>query len=194
MRQPYAAISVVLAAICILAGCQKKNDESTRLRNEILTEVRSAEKMVFASMSITKTAKMEDEQWYKPGKRIAVYSYDSYLRAYIDLSVLAADDFAFDDAARTVHVTLPAVQTEVTGRDMEMRKEYDNIGFLRDSLDSKERAAIKESANASFRKEVEQNPAFRKQLKETAERKARAYFEALFSSYGYTASVTFKNS
>lgn len=148
--------------------------------------------MVFASMAVTKTAKMESSKWYTVGKRVAVYSYDSYLDAYIDLSSLQPDDLVFDDTNRSVSITLPPVKVEVTGRDMALRKEYDDIGLLRDSLDSKERAAIKEQANASFRKEVENNASFRRQLTESAERKARDFFESLFASQGYTATVTFK--
>ena len=73
-----------------------------------------------------------------------------------------------------------------------MRREYENIGLLRSDLDSRERAEIKEKANASFRKEVEENPEFRRQLTETARRKARRYFETLFEANGYTAVIDFK--
>ena len=125
--------------------------------------------------------------------RIAVYSYDSYMRAYIDLSALQMDDLIFDEDAKTVKVTLPSVMTEITGRDMEMRKEYENIGIMRSDLDSKERAEIKEKANASFKAEIEENPMFRQQLIASAERKARKYFEAIFEANGYTPSIDFKS-
>lgn len=116
------------------------------------------------------------------------------MRAYVDLSALQMDDLVFDEDAKTVKVTLPPVMTEITGRDMEMRKEYENIGLLRAELDSKERAEMKEKANASFKAEVEDNPAFRQLLTETAKRKARKYFETLFEANGYTASIDFKPS
>lgn len=77
---------------------------------------------------------------------------------------------------------------------MEMRKEYENIGMLRSDLDSKERAEIKELANASFKTEIEENPMFKQQLTEAAKRKARKYFETIFESNGYTASIDFKSS
>ena len=114
------------------------------------------------------------------------------MRAYIDLSAMQMDDMVYDEDTKTVRVTLPPVRTEIAGRDMEMRKEYENIGPLRSNLDSKERAEIKEKANASFKKEVEDNPEFRRQLIDAAERKARKYFETLFEANGYTASVDFK--
>ena len=184
----------ILALTALLSACKKEKEDAdpARIRTEILQQLRSADKMVFASMSITKTAKLEDSEWYKIGKRIAVYSYDSHMNAFIDLSELSPDDISFNEADSTVRVTLPPVRTEVTGRDMEMTKEYENIGPLRSEIDSKERAAMKEQANSSFRSEIEDNPRFRAKLKETAERKARGYFETLFKDNGFTAIIDFK--
>lgn len=169
-----------------LASCAKSSEK------ELYEEIKSTDKMVFATMSITKMAKMESSDWYTIGKRIAVYSYDSYMRAYIDLSELQPGDIKVNDKDMTVSVTLPPVITEVTGRDMEMNREYENIGMLRSDLDSKERAEIKEKANASFKAEVEDNPAFKQHLIDAAQRKARKYFETLFEANGYTASIDFK--
>ncbi len=185
------ALFRLLAATCLVfASCAKSDGSDIRLYQEL----KSADKMVFASMAITKTAKTESSDWYKVGKRIAVYSYDTYMRAYIDLSALQIDDLVFDDAARTVKVTLPPVETEIVGRDMELRKEYENIGIMRSNPDSKERAEIKEAANASFKAEIEENPVFKTQLTEAARHKARKYFETLFEANGYTASIDFKPS
>lgn len=177
--------------LLMLGACSKTEQPD---HTGIYQEIKSGDKMVFASMAITKTARMESSDWYTIGKRIAVYSYDSYMRAYVDLSAMQMDDIVFDEDGKTVRVTLPPVRTEIAGRDMEMRKEYENIGPLRSNLDSKERAEIKEKANASFKKEVEDNPEFRRQLIAAAERKARKYFETLFEANGYTASVDFKPS
>lgn len=171
----------------LLVGCSETDNTG------LYQEIKSVDKMVFATMAITKTAKMESSGWYTVGKRIAVYSYDSYMRAYIDLSALQMDDLVFDEKNKTVKVTLPPVITEITGRDMDMRKEYENIGMLRQDLDSKERAEIKEVANRSFKEEVEDNPMFKEQLTEAAKRKARKYFEAIFEANGYTASIDFKS-
>ncbi len=178
----------------VICGCAKPDPKPDPriLQTQLYQELKSVDKLAFASMSITKTAKLEDSEWYKVGKRIAVYSYDSHMRAYVDLSELRPEDVVFDDETKTVTLTLPPIKTEVTGRDMEMRKEYENIGLLRSEIDSKERAAMKEQANTSFRKEIEENPEFRNRLRETAERKARSYFETLFAENGYTATVNFK--
>lgn len=186
--------------ILIFSSCDKIYDKFKRdsdrvnVSKELYQEIKSADKMVFASMAITKTAKLQSEDWYKLGKRIAVYSYDSYMRAYIDLSELKMEDIVFNDEERTVTVNLPPIITEITGRDMELHKEYENIGLLRSEIDSKERALIKEMANSSFKKEVEGNATFRKQLTDEAKRKARNYFAAIFDAYGYTANIYFNPS
>lgn len=182
-----------------LLSCSSKVDN-----RELYQEIKSVDKLVLSSMSITKTGKFDptgtgqlaltDVERFKIGKRIAVYSYDSYMRAYIDLSALQLEDMKFDDNAKTVKVVLPPIVTEVVGRDMDMRKVYDNIGLWRSELDSKERAQVKEAINASFKKEVAENPSFREHLTEAAKRKARKYFENIFEANGYTASIDFKPS
>lgn len=106
--------------------------------------------------------------------------------------MLQPEDIVFNDDDMTVKVTLPPVQTEISGRDMQMRKEYENIGLLRSELDSKERAEMKEKTNSSFKREIENDPVFKKQLIESAKRKATKYFENIFMNSGYTANITFK--
>lgn len=185
---------LAIIAVTMMTSCSKeerKNDEIPASM-KLYQELRSVDRMTFASMSITKSVKMESDAWYKVGKRIAVYSYDSHMQAYIDMSELQESDLVFDDKQHTVRITLPAVKTEVSGRDMTMCKEYENIGFFRSDLSSKERAEMKERANRSFVKEVEQNPQFRQRLTDEAQRKARKYFEALCDSAGYMATIDFK--
>lgn len=194
----YCMLAVAAMAIPVVVSCgndrsgENSGDDKIPASVELYQELKSVDKMVFASMSITKSVKMESDAWYKIGKRIAVYSYDSYMRAYIDMSALQESDMVFDEKNHTVSITLPPVVTEVTGRDMTMRKEYENIGIFRSELDSKERAEMKEKANESFVKEVKDNPQFKQRLTQEAQRKARKYFEALCESAGYVASINFK--
>lgn len=185
---------LAIIAVTMMTSCSKeerKNDEIPASM-KLYQELRSVDRMTFASMSITKSVKMESDAWYKVGKRIAVYSYDSHMQAYIDMSELQESDLVFDDKKHTVSITLPRVKTEVSGRDMTMRKEYENIGIFRSDLSSKERAEMKERANRSFVKEVEQNPQLRQRLTDEAQRKARKYFETLCDSAGYMATIDFK--
>lgn len=179
----------MILCMVVFGGC--KNQDNNHI--ELYQEIKSADKMIFASMSVTKTAKTERSDWYKIGKRIAVYSYDTYLHAYIDLSSLQFEDIIFDDKAKTVSVTLPPVEVEIAGRDMEMKRVYENISPFRSEVDAKERAEIKERANKSFLKEVNRNPMFRQKLTEAAERKARKYFQTIFETNGYTPHIIFRN-
>lgn len=176
----------MLVFILMLVACTKTD------HTELYQEIKSVDKMVFASMSISKTAKM-DKTLPVFGKRIAVYSYDSYMRAYIDMSRLQPDDLRFDESNKNVRVILPPVQTEVTGRDMNMRKVYENVGILRGIPDAKERAEIKEKANASFKDEIEDNPRFKQRLTETARRKATIFFQQFFEAHGYTPQIEFSS-
>ncbi len=148
--------------------------------------------MVFAKMAITKTVFNNQDNVF--GKRYVAYSYDTYARAYIDLSSLQTDDLVFDDNAKTVKVMLPAVVAELIGRDVEMREEYNNITGIRWQLEEKEIAKLKEDGNKSVKKEWEENPMFKEHLIEAAQRKARKYFESIFEANGYVASIDFKSS
>lgn len=187
-------IALVMMVIVFGAmGCGKQQEELPVDHTKLIEVVRSGDKMVFSQMSVKKTMKSERKAWYKVGKRIAVYSYDTYLRAYIDMTEIGADDIVFDDRAKTVSVKLPKVKTELDGREMELHKEYENIGLLRSHLDSKERAEMKEQANADLLRELDEDPVFMRKLRDTAERKAREYFQDLFAANGYTATITFGN-
>lgn len=184
---PKRKILLLATAIMLCLSCTRQEDH-----RELYQELKSADKMIFASMSITKTATIDKSREFF-GKRIAVYSYDTYMHAYIDMSALSEDDISFDDKARTVHITLPPIVTEISGRDMELRKEYDNIGLFRDSIDARERAELKELANTSLKKELQENKAFTSQLTDAAKHKARQYFESLFGEKGYSAVIDFKS-
>lgn len=174
---------LLLAAACGDSGVEKRD-------RELYQDLKSSDKMIFSTLSVTKTPRFDDSGFF--GKRIGVFSYDTYLRAYIDMSLLRESDIVFDDKARTVAITLPPVQVEFSGRDMNMRQEYQNVTGFRSNFDSKERAEMKEKANADLKKEVASNPVFHRVLKESAMRKARIYFNALFDANGYDATVSFR--
>ncbi|MDE6697131.1 MAG: DUF4230 domain-containing protein [Muribaculaceae bacterium] len=180
----------ILLVIPFLFACSKKQVHD---HTQLYEEIRHVNKMEFASMAVTKTVKTERSDWYKVGKRIAVYSFDTYLKAYIDLHELEPEDMVFDEENKTVKIILPPVKIEVAGRDMEMKKEYENIGMFRTEIDSKERAKMKEKASADLRKELEGNPEYKQKLDDSARRKARSYFENLLKNAGYTAFIRFSD-
>lgn len=89
---------------------------------------------------------------------------------------------------------LPPVQTEFAGRDLGMREEHYRVTGLRSQINAKERAEIKEKMNASLKKEVENDPAFKNILIDRAKKQAVMYFENMFAGTGYTPVVVFKPS
>ena len=180
----------ILLAFPILFGCTEKHAPD---HTQLYEEIRQVNRMEFASLAVTKTVKTERDDWYKIGKRIAVYSYDTYLKAFIDMNLLAPEDLEFDEENKTVHVTLPPVQIEIAGRDMQMRKEYENVGIFRTEISSQERAKMKEKANSELMKELAGNPEYKRKLEDSARRKARSYFETLLKNAGYTPSIRFSD-
>ena len=185
----FKAYFFLLIGILLFACSKKQAPDHTQLYEEI----RHVNKMEFASMAVTKTVKTERSDWYKVGKRIAVYSFDTYLKAYIDLYQFEMENMEFDEENKTVKVTLPPIEVEIAGRDMELKKEYENVGMFRTEIDSKERAKMKEMASADLRKELEGNPEYKRRLEDSARRKARSYFETLFKNAGYTAYIRFSD-
>lgn len=180
-------VFVMICCVIFLSGCNHKE------KNEavVYQELKEVNKMVLSSMTINKTAVLQDPEWY--GDRVAAYTYDNYMQAYLDMSTFEPEDLIFDDENKSVVVKLPPVQIEIVGRDIELKRVYENVGLLRSDIDAKERAEMKDKANRSFRKEVASNPAFRAELKKSAERKARKYFETILEDSGYSATIEFKN-
>lgn len=195
----------ILAAALLLVGCSKSEqpDES----HDYLSEVRSVNRLELARMTISRMATIDDLDTdsakgmkekaaamidaLKIGSRKAAYSYDTYMRAYVDLSALTPEDVRVDDAARTITLTLPAVQTEIAGRDIAVREEHYRVTGLRSQIDPKERAAMKELMADALRRDVSDNPVFTRRLTEEAQSKATAYFTTLLGRDGYSVTVKF---
>lgn len=193
-----------IALVLMLSACTKQ----TRVDYNYVDELRSVNKLVLAQMTVSKMATIDDLPLddargikqtaaamldiIKIGNRKAAYSYDTYLRAYVDMSQLSPDDVRVDHDARTVTITLPPIETEFEGRDITVKEDHYRVTGLRSNIDQYERAEMKEMMNASLKNEVESNPEFRRRLIREAQAKARAYFEALADNEGYTVIVDFK--
>ncbi len=129
----------------------------------------------------------------KPGSRKAAYSYDTYLRAYIDLEKLTPADISLSADGKSMQLTLPAIEIEFTGRDAEIREEHYRVTGLRSEINADERAALKEEMNRLLKEEVRQNPAFTSRLTELAKTKAVTYFTQWGRSQGIDVSIRFKD-
>lgn len=193
----YRLFSFLTVSILLLASaCSRPDKEEKGMQPaspDFFTELRSVSKINFATMTVTKSITTERTKWYKIGKRIGVYSYDAYLRGYIDMNELRPEDISVNEEKRSVEVRLPAIRTEVAGRSPELRKEYEHIDFFRSRPDSRERAELKEMANEDFLREVKQNSELTEALARTTRHKAEAYFSALIEARGYSPVISFKN-
>lgn len=194
MRISGYILYLTIALSLLFFSCSKGSPESDEaFRLQILQEVRNADKLVLAQMDVTKTVTTDRTDWYKVGKRVAVYSYNTYVRAYLDLTDFSDDDIEVDDRARTVTITLPPVRTEIAGRDPGLKKVYENIGVFRTEIGARERAEMKEKANASLRKQIKENPEFTRKITDQARRKASDYFTSLLAPSGYQVTVNFSD-
>lgn len=182
--------------------------EEEQRDNVLFSEVKSVDKLILARMTVSKMATIDDIPLseaeglkqtsaalldaLKLGKRKAAYSYDTYLRAYIDLSNLTPDDVKVDENTKTVTLSLPPVMTEYLGRDMEIREDHYRVTGLRSEIDAAERAALKEQMNTVLKNEVKNKPMFRDKLVTEAKAKAEAYFSSMLGKDGYKVIINFR--
>lgn len=198
-------LTLLLVTLLLTAGCTKKREPAELL----FSEFKKVDKLVLARMSVSKMATIDDLKLseagtakeagaalidaLKIGNRKAAYSYNTYLRAYVDMSEFTPDDIYVDDDTRVIEVRLPAIQTEFAGRDAAIKEEHYRVTGLRSSISPYERADIKERMNAALKKEVENNPEFSRRLTAAARLKGSAFFSKLADIDGYSVSVSFKN-
>lgn len=128
----------------------------------------------------------------KIGKRIGVYSYDTYLIAYIDMSQLQPGDITVDKDSRTASIKLPPVEIMTDGRDPQLKEEHYRVTGLRSSIKPEERARLKAQMAAEVKKELANDDGYSAMLKASAEGKAIAWFTSLMENWGYDAEVSFK--
>lgn len=198
---PALLLSLPAAGLWSCAGEEQRD-------NVLFSEVKSVDKLILARMTVSKMATIDDIPLseaeglkqtsaalldaLKLGKRKAAYSYDTYLRAYIDLSSLTPDDVKVDENTKTVTLSLPPVMTEYLGRDMEIREDHYRVTGLRSEIDAAERAALKEQMNTVLKNEVKNKPMFRDKLVTEAKAKARTYFSSLLGKDGYKVIINFR--
>ena len=198
---PALLLSLPAAGLWSCAGEEQRD-------NVLFSEVKSVDKLILARMTVSKMATIDDIPLseaeglkqtsaalldaLKLGKRKAAYSYDTYLRAYIDLSNLTPDDVKVDESTKTVTLSLPPVMTEYLGRDMEIREDHYRVTGLRSEIDATERAALKEQMNTVLKNEVKNKPMFRDKLVTEAKAKARTYFSSMLGKDGYKVIINFR--
>ncbi len=196
---------IILLCSIVFGGCRFMGTKEGG-RN-YLSEVKSVNKLVLAQMTISKMATIDDIDLAKAeglkqaaaglldalkiGDRKAAYSYNTYMKAYIDMSAVTEDDVKVDEATKTITLDLPPIQTEFAGRDVGIREDHYRVTGLRSQIDPKERAEIKEQMNTALKKEVEEKSEFRSRLEAEARSKCVSYFKSLLGGDGYNVVVNF---
>ena len=187
---------IVAVAVAALAAGVWYAVQPRRQELRLFSELRDMQSLVLAEMSLNKVGEISDEgatgvaavvNSLKIGKRVAVYSYNTYLEAYMDLSELTAADVAVDGRGRFAKLVL---RTRFVGRDMEVVEEHYRVSGLRSDVSPRERSQLKELMNASLKKEVEGNDEYRRMLTEQARAKAVGFFTALLRGRGYECEVS----
>ena len=186
--------------LMVLAACGRKEEPV-----DVYSRLQNVSRLELSRMTVGKVGMISDPAFgdargiigkaeamldaVKVGKRIGVYSYDTYLTAYIDLSELSADDIDIDREAGTAHVILPPVRVMVDGREPQLHEEHYRVTGLRSSITPEERAALKAQMAREVKKELSNSKSSADALKASAEAKAKAWFTQLLENWGYEAQV-----
>lgn len=196
---------VFMATLLLLVSCSHDSEEK-KPRTDVFSTLQDVGRLDLARMSVGKVGTITDPSFRKSatlagkaealvdklkvGDRIAVYSYDTYLRASIDLTALTPDDITVDEDNHTVELRLPPVKVEYDGRDITLREEHYRVSGMRSDISPAERSRLKEQMNNEVKKEISADPVLSDRLRATAERRAVSYFTSLLSDMGYEGNVT----
>lgn len=188
------------AALLVLAACGHKEEPV-----DVYSRLQSVSRLELSRMTVGKVGMISDPavgeargimgkaeamlDAVKVGKRIGVYSYDTYLTAYIDLSELSADDIEIDREAGTARVILPPVRVMVDGREPQLHEEHYRVTGLRSSITPEERASLKAQMAREVKEELSKDNSSADALKASAEANAKAWFTQLLENWGYEAQV-----
>ncbi len=194
-------LSIALAFI----SCVRKGPDTP----DFYSEIRSVDKLILSETRVTKMATVRDPDFtdaetlgdraaavissLKVGQRVAVYSYDTYIQSYIDLSSLTPADVVVNDRDRTVTLYLPPIRTELAGRDGTLREEHYRVTGFRSDIGPQERARLKERMNSELLHEIESGT-IAEASRESARAKALEYFATLISASGYRPIISIKDS
>ncbi len=178
------------------AGCAHKQSPA------LLHELQDVQKLSLAEMTVNKVGTISDNgakgidafvNGLKVGKRIAAYSFHTYIEAYIDLAELRDEDITVDHDRKLVSLTLPPVHTRYLGRDIGVTEEHYRVSGLCSQITAEERAELKDRMSKSLKEEVDANDEYRRILVDEARAKARGYFSILLKDWGYDSEINFRN-
>lgn len=186
------------------ASCGKKEERPI----DVYENLREVDRLELARMTVGKVGTVSDLEWQdtkdweskarfflnsvKVGKRIGVYSYDTYVTAYIDLSKLRPEDVSVDREAGTVDITLPRVEVMIDGREPQLHELHYRVTGFRSRISPEERAALKAQMAKEVKKELASAHGGMDALRKSAENKARAWVVGLAQNWDLAAKVEFR--
>ncbi len=178
------------------------------LKLEVYESLKEVNRLELARMTVGKVGMVTDPEWddmktlegkarvlinsMKVGKRIGVYSYDTYVTAYVDLSKLQPDDIVVDEENGTVDIYLPPVEVMTDGREPQLHEEHCRVTGLRSRITPEERAELKSQMSREVKREIASSKESVEALRKSAEQKARAWISGLAADWGFTANVNFR--
>lgn len=194
----------ILIAVVSLSSCKEETDPAM----EMASRLRDVNRLELSRMSVGKVGMISDHKYeeaktleektramldaMKIGSRVGVYSYDTYMVAYIDMSTLSQEDISLDRQTNTMHVKLPPVEVMTDGREPLLHEVHYRVTGLRSSIKPEERAALKAQMAEEVRKEIANDAGSRQVIVDGARRKAVAWLSEIISSWGYTPEISFK--
>lgn len=194
---------VLSVALSSLTACKKKEDSI-----DVYSQLREVSRLELARMTIGKVGMISDPAFrdagsleakaeaifnsVKIGTRIGVYSYDTYLIAYVDLGKLTPEDIEIDEENRIARISLPSIEIRTDGREPQLHEEHYRVTGLRSSITPSERAALKSQMAKEVRRDMKSNSRVRDLLRNAAETKGKAWLTELLQNWGYVAEINFK--
>ena len=193
-------LTYVLLAI-LVCSCHK--EEQTI---DMFSRLQNVSRLELSRMTVTKVGMISDAPAssasgiagkteallnnMKIGSRIGVYSYDTYLIAYIDLGQLRPEDVQVDEKEKIVRISLPPVEVMTDGREPQLHEEHSRITGLRSNITPAERARLKAQMAAEVREEIASDSEMTEKLRESARIKAKAWIAELVANWGYTSEIS----
>lgn len=190
----------MLMIVMLFGGCRKEEEQI-----DAYARLRSVQRLELARMAVGKVGIISDKEPQdagslsakaealvnnmKVGTRIGVYSYDTYLVAYMDLGKLTSDDVRVDAERKMVSVLLPEVEVMTDGRDPQLREEHVRVTGFRSAITPEERAALKAQMAREVNEDLKKHGKDVETLRKTAAESARELIERIVSSWGYEADV-----
>lgn len=188
-----------------LSGCSHKEKDYPL---EISSQLQNVSRLELARMTVGKVGMISDPEYkdaksieakasallnrMKIGTRLGVYSYDTYIVAYLDLSKVSSEDVEVDTETGTAYLTLPPIEIMTDGREPQLHEVHSRVTGLRSSITPSERASLKSQMAKEVKKEMSAKAGATDHLRKAAEDKARAYLTELISNWGYKAEISFK--